>query len=805
MVDFAELRGRGPGRIQAGLDIRAVAAVYGVSFDSPDGLAKCPFHPDNTASLNVFIGDTDGKQRWHCHGCGQRGDVIDFVQQSEDLTYAQALDRCTEFLAQGLPAPTPVDRGPAPDLAALMRDTASEGREPLLEFLADRASPIAPAWLTERFRLAVNRAGEIVIPHYQRGVDTPTAVKRRSGSAKAAYSGSRLTALYGDWLDQGRPDVVLCEGESDTWTVAWHLKDARVDVLGLPRGVGSRIETDWLDILAGRTVTLCFDADGAGRTGMRRWAEALTSRGCTVRLALLPETCDASSSGESALLDALRRAVDAPDLGGLPVFRHDGRYCTRKGTGDEEKVTPITDWSLELLERIEVLGESVHYAVRLPSGDETRISHSDLRNADAFARWANRWGLTHSAAGAATQGLLRLFEAEAVFIPRRTGVGTVGLHDWRFVLPDRTIGRQDVRYVAPAMNVRWETLLAFGEEVSHPQLSVLPVLARMMHPAVMTPILGWTAAAPLRALCAQFPTLAVMGSAGSGKTTVVSTVMQTFGFYDGTPVTVSNSTWHAVMAMASSTNAIPTWFDEFREGVRSDGKAAVEQVIRDAWNGSATLRGGGGDNRLGLISMVATAPLLISGEGDFQEQSHAERMVYVPITRDGRNHAALEEWQSLSHAGVGLAYLNWLVRQAGNIPAPPALTERPAQAVAVARWGYSVLLDFLADHGLEDRMPAWDESLIRNKQTDLLSRNPYMEALRECYNATDGDIVLVVGDGEDVIVRYGRIPTYIRKNTSIVLPGGERALLDWMSETFDVLPHGQRSVRLAGARGRLNV
>jgi DNA primase len=49
----------------------------------------CPFHDDSTPSF--WVNDESGK--YGCFGCGESGDLIDFVQQSEDCTCLEALDR----------------------------------------------------------------------------------------------------------------------------------------------------------------------------------------------------------------------------------------------------------------------------------------------------------------------------------------------------------------------------------------------------------------------------------------------------------------------------------------------------------------------------------------------------------------------------------------------------------------------------------------------------------------------------------------------------------------------------------------
>jgi DNA primase len=47
---------------------------------------NCPFHPDRTPSFYV----SPSRQMWKCFGCGKGGDVIAFVAEYENLSYAEA-------------------------------------------------------------------------------------------------------------------------------------------------------------------------------------------------------------------------------------------------------------------------------------------------------------------------------------------------------------------------------------------------------------------------------------------------------------------------------------------------------------------------------------------------------------------------------------------------------------------------------------------------------------------------------------------------------------------------------------------
>ena len=57
--------------VKEAVSCRDAASFYGINVGG-SGLCRCPFHNDNTPSMKVDI-------RYYCFGCGEKGDVIDFV------------------------------------------------------------------------------------------------------------------------------------------------------------------------------------------------------------------------------------------------------------------------------------------------------------------------------------------------------------------------------------------------------------------------------------------------------------------------------------------------------------------------------------------------------------------------------------------------------------------------------------------------------------------------------------------------------------------------------------------------------
>ena len=59
----------------------------------------CPFHREKTPSFTV----SESKGFYHCFGCQQHGNAIDFVMATEGLEFGEAVARLAELT--GLPLP----------------------------------------------------------------------------------------------------------------------------------------------------------------------------------------------------------------------------------------------------------------------------------------------------------------------------------------------------------------------------------------------------------------------------------------------------------------------------------------------------------------------------------------------------------------------------------------------------------------------------------------------------------------------------------------------------------------------------
>ena len=99
-VEASGVRLRGRGRVRQGV---------------------CPFHEEGEGSFTVY----DDSQRFYCFGCGLGGDVLDFIQRSENLSLPEAIRRLegSPGLASVV-APRPVAPGRSKAAVLPLRDPA---------------------------------------------------------------------------------------------------------------------------------------------------------------------------------------------------------------------------------------------------------------------------------------------------------------------------------------------------------------------------------------------------------------------------------------------------------------------------------------------------------------------------------------------------------------------------------------------------------------------------------------------------------------------------------------------------------
>ncbi len=727
----------------------------------------CPFHDDHNPSLNVY----EYGQRWKCFPCGKGGDLFDFVGEIWELDgFSHKLAKAEELLrafeakgrADGCRWQGLVDRdGPSTpvDIEVLTQEVGRavahslrETTEPLRDLLEEKGLvDIDLRWLQNHWRLGVTPSGDVLASHWN-SEGTLVSYKTRTPGKGGwfAKKGAPLRCLYGEWQLPNLPDhfdVVLCEGETDTWLASWLLRGRGI-ALGLPAGANSRIRDEWVEVLAGRNVVLCFDNDLPGRSAAREWHRRLDGVARSVRVTF-PETDLVESHEPMKILEG--GFVVPPHQPFIEIAGNRSGYMEMGKNGPIAAVSNFIFAPVRFIELVDAQGHRRSWAIEvLFEGDPTPhiLAEDDLSGPKSINRWAtSRQRTWYGSSQRPVDALASLLLNEAPFLPRVTGVPVAGL--WgegtphpAYVLPDGTVlgdskararwvydpawGHANIenRFQFPrrkASSTGSHTIqeaneklrdaagLHIGGPVSVDELrQAVALLLAMNEPMVTTTVAGWLTAALQRKGLRSFPILLVSGLPGSGKSETLLKFMQLLhGFTESAPTL--ESTMHAIRQFQGSSNAFAMWWDEYRQGTR--GYEFIDQVIRDTWDGTTSHRGGMGEKVSDIHGVPQIAPLVISGEAVSQANSVYQRSVQVRMRRETKNQQAFEDLSALDLplGAIGESLMRWLLQAEieGRLPPPPDVKDRKAHGRAVVEWGWDLftrwmdeVLDLAPPHGL---------------------------------------------------------------------------------------------------------
>ena len=296
-VEAAGVRLRGRGRVRQGV---------------------CPFHDETEGSFTVYA----DSEKFYCFGCGEGGDVLDFVQKAEGLTLPEAIARL-----DGSPGLAPRS-APRPAQTRRPKSAALPPRDPSLltaaarfyagqlrrstearEYLASRGiGPVAAARLALGYspggglRQALESLGFSEKRIRDSGLFMERGSERFAGMVVVPdLSGGLVRWLKGRALDSGaKPRFQALPGPKPVLGLG-RLGPAPPSVI-LAEGV-----FDWLAI-TGWGLPSCA---ALGTQGMERIASAL--RGCP-RVFLAFDNDDAGREATDGLLTLLGRRAAAVAL-----------------------------------------------------------------------------------------------------------------------------------------------------------------------------------------------------------------------------------------------------------------------------------------------------------------------------------------------------------------------------------------------------------------------------------------------------------------------------------------------------------
>jgi DNA primase len=293
--------------VRAGITVRELCERYGATLRPAGRRLRGPCVLCQGGQRPPFVVTPD-RERWQCHHCGERGDVIDLYQRLERLPFSAACEQLAAIAGVSGPLDSAAlaerqrRQAQERERAERMARTAAELARQMWARL-DPRHPRGLAYLAERKVAGAagrvrfhKRSGDVALPLYDASGTLCNLATRSLPPAKRLCSVSHAPAraAMGDVADLGRPaPVVIAEGLFDYLSAAVLWPGALI--LGAHGAalmpVAAELARDAGALSPGRGLTLIAQGDKAGRGAVRAALDVLPALD-HVRVAALPDGCD---------------------------------------------------------------------------------------------------------------------------------------------------------------------------------------------------------------------------------------------------------------------------------------------------------------------------------------------------------------------------------------------------------------------------------------------------------------------------------------------------------------------------------
>lgn len=246
---------------------------------------------------------------------------------------------------------------------------------------------------------------------------------------------------------------------------------------------------------------------------------------------------------------------------------------------------------------------------------------------------------------------------------------------------------------------------------------LLSLVQRVQVPEAIQPALGWLAMTPFNSVLwdemrIPFPALLFYGFPGSGKTTLVGSVLLPLlgCFSQGT---ASDGTKFSILAHMTLTHSWPVWFGEFR--MTNYNAQSFQAQLRKNYDHIQETKGR--PDRT-VKSYQLTAPVILDGESAFGDGANAERTIALCLSKGTVEVGTIYQKAFLELVDMdqdlwrqfAYQYLQWTLTKDATFLAEKineglrlfrlsAPSDRVAKNYAVAWAGLSVLAEFVQDKG----------------------------------------------------------------------------------------------------------
>lgn len=333
-------------RLKQSVDLVALIEASGVKLKKRGSnyQGHCPFHKEKTPSFTV----TPTKGLWHCLGCSATGNVIQFVQQHEGLSFNEAFNRLESqyppsvsapVLRTAQPSPAAAAKLVAPPLVAVSDVERSKLLMRVARFYHQRFldRPEGLQYLVKRRgikNVALLRDYQIgyadgsllaALPQDDERIERFKAIGVLSERGREFFAGcivfplfdsqGNVVNLYGRKLEDGEVNhwylpgtkrglwnyqaakrstsLILAESVIDALTLIDHGMSDVLPCYGVSGLTDDQLSL--LDQCKTQSLVVCFDGDDAGRRGVEKIREQLKGKKIAIDIATLPEGEDINS------------------------------------------------------------------------------------------------------------------------------------------------------------------------------------------------------------------------------------------------------------------------------------------------------------------------------------------------------------------------------------------------------------------------------------------------------------------------------------------------------------------------------
>jgi DNA primase len=265
-----------------------LARRFGVELhrDGEEWVACCPFHNERTASFSIFSG-RDAVERFHCFGCGVRGDILDFVQGIKGIGLKEAIRVMGGDLDLPNVAPKQIQvRDIYEGITPLTPPSGIPGGKKIDIYNPKRTGTpmewggFVPSMRFPYWTIDGKPFGYVLRRDFKGGKETPMVMWVRLPNGRECwcrYPFPKPRPLYG-LKDLTNGQVTVVEGEKcrDKYKAV-----TGRNVVTWCGGTNGVQHTDWSP-LAGRSVLIWRDFDGPGMQTGNEIAEILAAQDCQI-------------------------------------------------------------------------------------------------------------------------------------------------------------------------------------------------------------------------------------------------------------------------------------------------------------------------------------------------------------------------------------------------------------------------------------------------------------------------------------------------------------------------------------------